>query len=135
MSLAGKNKSYVTEEISKQLISQQQDSWKELDWKLVVDALQKVVTVGGSSRLWDPEELRAKWKTKVGDNGYHPTYFPHIVLLDADSNQMQPEFASKHTAQKDLAFGLQKHQVAMDSACGKLKIALADLPGDKIQAV
>ena len=32
VSLAGKNKSYVTEEISSQLISQQQDSWKELDW-------------------------------------------------------------------------------------------------------
>ena len=100
-----------------------------------MDALQKVVTVGGSSRLWDPEELRAKWKTKVGDSGYHPAHFPHIILLEADSNQMQPEFASKHTAMQDLIFEQQKHQAAMDSACDKLKMALADLPGEKIKLV
>jgi hypothetical protein len=57
-------------------------------------------------------------------------------LLDAaDSNQMQPEFASKHTAMQDLIFEQQKHRDAMNSACDKLKTALADLPGDKIKLV
>ena len=84
MSLAAKNKSYATKAISNQLSSQQKDSWKRLDWKLVVGALQKVVTVPpNSSRLWDPDELREKWQSIVGDSGYHPTHFPHIILLDA----------------------------------------------------
>jgi hypothetical protein len=48
---------------------------------------------------------------------------------------MQPEFASKHTAKQDLAFDLPKHRDAMNSACGKLKMALADLPGEKIKLV
>ena len=136
MSLTGKNKSYVTEEISKQLSLQQKDSWKVLDWKVVVAALKKVVTVpANSSRLWEPDELRKKWKSIVGDSGYDATHFPHIVLLDADSNQMQPEFASKHTAMQDLIFEQQKHRDAINSACDKLKIALADLPGDKIKLV
>ncbi len=59
VSLTPTNKKKVTEEISKQPSLQQKYSWKRLDWKLAVDALQKVVTVppNNSSRLWEPEEL------------------------------------------------------------------------------
>jgi hypothetical protein len=48
---------------------------------------------------------------------------------------MQPEFASKHTAKQNLIFELQKHRDEADGACGKLKIALADVPDEKIKLV
>ena len=86
-----------------------------------------------SSRFLEPDELRAKWQRTVGDSGYDITWRTFqisccLMQIQTCSHTLQ---ARQHTAKQDLAFDLQKHQDAMDSACDKLETALADLPGGK----